>query len=539
MDESQKHPNEAPALHAEMFEAAQLVQSGLTAQYIAKASARLAAGDQRVGVALRQLQEAEITTKTLFEERDQETQKPAALQSAKRLQEIDAAIVRAQAAHADAESAVQVAAPAYAQLIQTDATAKATADLLQQKEGLLDIELGSNASFGFLVTRQRVYAFRIALTRDQAGPLVDHLRQTAQVHVDAKGEPNVPVYDVAAAHALYQKLFGPAEAELKKLDRLVLSLNGPLLSMPFEMLVSDTPPAVTDGDYRAVPFMVKRFALAYVPAPQSFVRLRQAEASSHAPRAYIGFGDFRPASKAQLAASFPPDRCRSDLAALSDLGTLPASRKEVTVAGQELQARPSDIVLGANFTKAGLEAMDLSQYRILHFATHAFLPTELRCKSEPTLLLSTAAGAPNADGAFLDAGEILNLKLDADLVILSACNTAGPNGAGGESLSGLARSFFFAGTRGLLVTHWSVEDQSSEFLITHALAGLAPGAAQQSTAEALRQAKLDILGGGLGKDKASLVFTHPFAWAPMVLIGDGVRPGEATAATPTGAAPRG
>jgi CHAT domain-containing protein len=538
MDESEKHADQARALHAEMFEAAQLVQSGLTAQYIAKASARLAAGDQRVGVALRQLQEAEITTKTLFDERDEETQKPAALQNAKHLQEIDAAIVRAQAAHADAEAAVQVAAPAYAQLIQTGATAKATADLLQPKEGLLDIELGGTASYGFLVTRDGVHAFRIPLTRDATGPLVDHLRQTAQVRIDAKGQPDIPVYDVAAAHDLYQKLFGPAEPQLKALDKVVLSLNGPLLSLPFEMLVSDAVAPVKDGDYRSVPFLVKRFALTYVPAPQSFVRLRQSEAASHASRSYIGFGDFRAPSKAQLAASFPPDRCRSDFAALSDLGDLPASRQEVMTAGKELHARPADMVLGAGFTKANLQGMDLTQYRILHFATHAFLPTELRCKSEPTLLMSTAAGAANADAAFLDAGEILNLKLDADLVILSACNTAGPNGAGGESLSGLARSFFFAGSRGLLVTHWSVEDQSSEFLITHALAGLAPGAARGSTAEALRQAKLDILGGGLGSDKASLVFTHPFAWAPMVLIGDGARPGPATAEAP-GASPRG
>src|SRR5258708_12180787 len=101
--------------------------------------------------------------------------------------------------------------------------------------------------------------------------------------------------------------------------------------------------------------------------------------------------------------------------------------------------------------------------------------------------------AATANDAFLDASEILNLDLDSDLVILSACNTAGPGGAGGESLSGLARSFFFAGSRGLLVTHWSVEDESAKFIITHAIASMKPGAAPKDSAIAFPEANLDLL----------------------------------------------
>jgi CHAT domain-containing protein len=522
MDEAAAKPAAAPAIYAEMFEASQLVQGGLTEQYIAKASARLAAGDQGVGVALRQLQEAEIAIKTLFTERDAESQKPPALQDAKRLQAFDAAIVEAERTRDAAEAATETAAPAYAQLIQSGASAKLVSELLAKDEGMLAIELGETASFGFLVTRGGVKAFRIGLTLDEASKAVGHLRQTV---VDAA----IPEFDIAAANELYKKLFGPVDSELRPLERLVISVSGPLSTLPLEVLVTEAVPPIANDDYRAVPFLLKRFALSYVPAPQSFVRLRQIETASRAAQPYVGFGDFRPPTEAQLAASFPPNRCRSDFNALSGLGLLPATRQEVTDAGKLLQARSSDIYLAANFNKPALRRLDLKPYRIVHFATHAFLPTQLRCKSEPTLLMSVLPQAANADEAFLDAGEVLSLDLDADLVILSACNTAGPNGAGGESLSGLARSFFFAGSRGILVTHWDVDDESTRFLITRTIANMRPGAVEKGTTADLRQAKLDLLTGSVGRNGANADFSHPVYWAPFVLIGDGVRAPDAVA----------
>jgi CHAT domain-containing protein len=108
-------------------------------------------------------------------------------------------------------------------------------------------------------------------------------------------------------------------------------------------------------------------------------------------------------------------------------------------------------------------------------------------------------------------------------VILSGCNTAGPGGAAGESLSGLARSFFYAGSRGLLVTHWSVDDDSAEFVTTRTMLGMKPGATRKDTTLALRQAKLDRLMTAGTPGGPSLIFSHPFAWAPFVLIGDGLR----------------
>jgi CHAT domain-containing protein len=528
-DEAERIPSQAPALHAEMFEAAQLIQSGLTAQYIAKAAARLAAGDQRVSATLRELQEAEIQLKDLFVQRDAEAAKPEQLQNDTELARIDAEIAAAEAKRNDAESAAQAAAPAYGQLVQAEAPTATVAKLLRPKEGLLAIEVGQKSSFGFLVTATSVTAYRIAATLPQATEAVDHLRKTAQVAFDDSGNPQIPNYDVAAAYAFYKTLFGPIEPQLGNIAQLVISPNGPLLSLPFEMLVTEPTTAVTNGDYRQVPFLLKRFATSYVPAAQTFVGLRQIKSTSTAPYPFIGFGDFRPATQQQLAAAFPPDRCKEDYEGMSQLATLPGTRDEVVGIGKLLGARPADVLLGKEFNRAAIEKIDFTQYRVVHFATHAFLPTELHCKTEPSILMSLPDGATNAQDAFLDGSEILHLQMNADVVVLSACNTAGPagsgSGGGGESLSGLARAFFFAGTRGLLVTHWSVDDDSAEFITTNTMARMRPGN-QADTVDALRQARIDRLEGKGSAASAGTTFSHPFAWAPFVLIGDGLRLGS-------------
>src|SRR4051812_35986127 len=153
---------------------------------------------------------------------------------------------------------------------------------------------------------------------------------------------------------------------------------------------------------------------------------------------------------------------------------------------------------------------------MIHFATHAILPGELRCQTEPAVLTSTAPDAPNAGGALLTASQIELMHLDAELVILAACNTGGENGNGaGESLSGLARSFFFAGARSLLVTHWEANDLTTTYLPALFLQSLrANPDAGPATALAVSQRRmLDESTGGRA------VQAHPYYWAVGALIG--------------------
>lgn len=167
----------------------------------------------------------------------------------------------------------------------------------------------------------------------------------------------------------------------------------------------------------------------------------------------------------------------------------------------------------------------LKDYRILQFSTHALLPAQLRCQSEPAIVTSAPPNAPNANGALLTASEVVGLDLDADLVILSACNSGGPGGStAGESLSGLARAFFYAGARSLLVTHWDVNDQVAGYLVAVTLQRMR-GNPSLGIARALHETQLAMLadaGKGLPADIA-----HPVFWAPFAVIGEG---GERAAA---------
>jgi CHAT domain-containing protein len=518
-----RQPSERDAIYREMFETAQLAQGGLTAQFIAKAAARLAAGDQAASAALRRLQEIELHLRSLFTDRDVEAQRPPESRNADALSRIDHAIADAERERGEAESAVQAAAPAYQQLIQTGAPASDVAKALRPREAFLSIFVGEKVSYGFLITAKQITAYPIEQSQLQMSETVAKLRRSAEIHFDDEGRPDLKPYDLETAHQLYLDLFKPIEALLSDVQELVVSANGPLLTMPLQALVVKPATPATGHDYRKVDWLLRRYAISYVPIPQTFVALRNIKSASAAPKPFIGFGDFRPATPAQLEASFPPDRCGSDNTELAGLAILPGTRREVKTIAAKLGADPESVILGQDFTKEKLASIDLGQYRILHFATHAFLPTEIHCLTEPSLLLSVPRSAATAADGFLQPDEILKLHLQADLVVLSACNTAGPSGqSAGESFSGLARTFFFAGTRGLLATHWSVSDTAAMTVVGGALAG--DGGVAPDTSKALRESQLRLLESAGAPEGLPIEFSHPFAWAPFVLIGDGVKP---------------
>jgi CHAT domain-containing protein len=162
------------------------------------------------------------------------------------------------------------------------------------------------------------------------------------------------------------------------------------------------------------------------------------------------------------------------------------------------------------------EAGALAQYRVVHFATHGAMAGELSRGSEPGLILTPPPEASKEDDGYLSASEIAGLKLDADWVILSACNTAAGKAADAEALSGLARAFIYAQARALLVSHWAVESNATVKLITTAMRAMTvdPGVGR---AEALRRAMLALIEKGAAHE------AHPAYWAPFVVVGEGGR----------------
>jgi CHAT domain-containing protein len=167
--------------------------------------------------------------------------------------------------------------------------------------------------------------------------------------------------------------------------------------------------------------------------------------------------------------------------------------------------------------------MDLSRFRIVAFATHGLIPGDLEGLTQPALALTAPEVAGVSGDGLLTVEKVLPLKLDADWVVLSACNTAAGAGAGAEAFSGLGRAFFYAGTRALLVTNWSVHSASARELISELFRRQSADRALPR-AEALRQAMMSMLEGpGFVNASGKTLFTyaHPFFWAPYSIIGDG------------------
>jgi CHAT domain-containing protein len=325
----------------------------------------------------------------------------------------------------------------------------------------------------------------------------------------------LPEFDVAASRALFDDTLGPVTAQLNGTKALTVAPSGPLLALPFAVLLTGP---TTQNELATAPWLIREMSIAHVPSAANFVALRKAGAS-RAPQSWAGFGGFKPVTLAQARATFPPGTCSDSAALLASLPPLAAALRELDAARRIEGASESNVMLGANFTVPRVQAANLRSYRVLHFATHALLPTDLRCLNEPAIVTSPPPGAKDSSGALLTASDIVGLNLDADLVILSACNSGGPGGTtAGESLSGLARAFFFAGARSLLVTHWSVNDQAAAYLVVDTLQRLrvAPGS---GVAEAVRGAELSMLDAAGHAMPAQIA--HPFFWAPFAVIGSG------------------
>jgi CHAT domain-containing protein len=197
---------------------------------------------------------------------------------------------------------------------------------------------------------------------------------------------------------------------------------------------------------------------------------------------------------------------------------LPETADELCAVARDLAAPDSDVALGARATEREVKRIsdsgELAAYRIVHFATHGALAGELIAGAEPGLLLTPPNEATIEDDGYLSASEIAGLKLDADWVILSACNTAAGGAESAEALSGISSAFFYAGARALLVSHWAVDSDATVKLVTKTLRAMAADKTV-GRSEALRQSMVALIEQGAPHE------AHPAYWAPFIVVGEG------------------
>ena len=510
-------PVQYETLSAEAFAAAQIPRGGEAAKALNAMAARVASADPALRTLTRDFQDAQRQREQVHLILGAETLKPEQERDAKREERLKQQVRQAEERVAQLERRLQAEAPRYMRL--TAARPVPAADLtalLRPSEALLVFLSAPDATFVFLVRDGKVHLHQATVGRKALTETVKALRATLDL---GDGAPRS--FDLAAAHELYQTLLAPLAPHLAGVTHLLVVPAGPLLSVPLGVLVTKPSAPNTEGSYRNTAWLARDVAISVLPSVAALGELRAVATRSAAPQPFLGFGDpaFAGQRGSTRALQDALNFCRLeggiDVGLLQNLPRLRETAQELALIAQSLGASPeSSVVLGTAATKPKVMSTDLSQYRVLAFATHGLLPGELRCQAEPALVLTPPATLTPADNGLLDASDIAQLRLDADWVVLSACNTAGPDGAlGGESLSGLARAFFYAGARTLLVSHWAVASRPTVALTT----GLLAQVAQNPTlarAEALRRSQL------------TLAYTpetaHPAFWAPFVLVGDGV-----------------
>ncbi len=352
-------------------------------------------------------------------------------------------------------------------------------------------------------------------------------------------------FDVQAAHQLYQWLFQPLEAHLTGVDNLIIIPDEIFLPLPFSALItSKTGPAFEHlvqlsssenvlsstefRDYPNVEWLIKRFPITVVPSASAFKLLRQSERGSQDRNdLFIGFGD-------PVFSGDGPERggkmpslheSRTAFEQLRMMNALPGTQQELKAIAKTLGVNPeTNLFLQKRATETHIRQLlnsgRLGGTQVLSFATHGLLAGQLNGLVEPALVLTIPARPTQEDDGLLTMGEILDFQLpQVDWVILSACNTAGGDGSG-QGLSGLARAFFFAGAKALLVSHWSVDDRATQALMTEVFRLFGQNSTLSKSA-ALRNGMLKVM--EQGKEGSFPYFSHPYAWAPFFLVGEGVR----------------
>jgi CHAT domain-containing protein/tetratricopeptide (TPR) repeat protein len=324
------------------------------------------------------------------------------------------------------------------------------------------------------------------------------------------------------ASTIYAALFGSLEKHLDRIEHVIIVPTFGLESLPFSALLTEPSQdeALELSKLPVLSWLAKKHAVSLSPTVRSFVAARQLggrRGKGHY-RPFFGVGNPRldggSSSSRQLRYSRVLSRGSAVTAEeLRALDALPESETELKGIARTLGARDEDLLLGEEATEGNVKRMDLSRYRIVAFATHGLMAGELRPDSEPGLVLTPPAVPTELDNGLLTTTEIASLNLDAELVVLSACNTSASDGTpGAEGLSGLARAFFMAGARALLVSHWPVSSDAAVDLTTRMSLEMSKGAQK---AEALRRAMLSLL------DVAEMPhYAHPMFWAPFVVVGD-------------------
>lgn len=428
-----------------------------------------------------------------------------------------------------------------------------TQALLAPGDALVMLLPGDTGTFVFFVSRTELEWERSDLDSAELARIVDELRLSMGVDGARVVSGFAPEFDRQLAFELYTGLFGSLAGKIVEAEHIYTVAAGPLSAFPLGALVTEVPNG-EDSDpeaMRSTKWLLRSVAMTVLPAPASLRALDQ-RLTSAAKRPFLGIGNACTGWGVRNAPEPPPELCgektgadeieaqrrveaadtgrgfgfsevtrAGNLSFLSadelrfSISYLPGTRSELLALSSIFGADPDhDLIMARDATESRLRSgqLELSERRVIVFATHGLVATDgIENLDEPGLVLTPPTQASVLDDGFLSASEIAaDLRLDADFVILSACNTASPAKSGADSLSGLATAFFYAGARSILVSHWPVQDEIAPLITTGTIEAY-DRFPESGKARALQAAIAPLMDN---PDTAD-----PYFWAPFVLVG--------------------
>ncbi len=537
---------DSPHLIEDGFEALQWSKASDTAAAVSHMSARFALGNGALARLVRDRQDAQnqldvteaAILKTLSEP---STRRDAKAEAALRAED---GSLRGTLKKLDAQMP-----PRYAELVNPKPIAIVEVQrLLALDQALVVFAMGSKESYVAVVTHGSYEPYIAPVNAETMSAAVKQLRSSLDPDrfeprkwsvawlwngmrrlIGLQPAPAIPPFEAGTAYTLYQQLLAPAEARLKGVRQLFVVTDGALESLPLGVLLTEKPASsqLAGSDLIGAAWLVKNYAVSVLPSVSSLKALKLFARDSRATKPFMGIGNpvLKPPTDGNRGV---PVLARGvelrsvyrgagvDQAALRDLPALPETADELNAEAEFLKAGPDSLLLGPAATVTAVMHADLKSRRVIAFATHGLLAGDVGA-AEPGLVMTppgnmTPPEEPTEENdGVLKASQIALLNLNADLVILSACNTAGPDGTpGAEGFSGLAKAFLYAGARTLVVSNWSVESTATTALMKNMQIETAAGVGH---AEALRQAELALMNNP--------VYAHPLFWAPFVVVGEG------------------
>lgn len=535
----------SPAIDDEAFDVSQWATQSAAAAALQQMTARSASGNATLLALARERQDLEETRSALDQQLNDLMSRQATIESRTAAGKLREQIVVVESRRAAITTQFDREFPEYATLASPKPLSSVEAKgLLAADEALVYFLVGEKQSYVFALTNEQFVWKELSSGSAALSEKVKRFRHGLHDFEDQRQElvrsgKRPELFDLSVAHDLYTTLLGPVEDLIKDKRHVMVVPSGSLTALPFHLLVTDKPsvarPEIKDiANYRDAAWLIKRQAVTVLPSVSSLKALRIFAARQQpATKPLIGFGDpvFDPAERTRaLAEQRATIKVAAKTRAYSEfwrgagvdranlahsLPSLLDTATELKTVAKKLGAPASDIYLDKNATEINVKDKPLADYKVVYFATHGLVAGDVTGMGEPSLALTLPSEPSALDDGLLTASEVAQLKLNADWVVLSACNTMAGDKPGAEALSGLARAFFYAGARAILVSHWSIDSASATRLTTSTFARMADDP-RLSRSEALRRAMIDYM-----NDTSNPLNAYPAFWAPFSVVGEG------------------